>query len=77
MVIAVAVTERLGMFVALLLRMLRALPVSAVLLCAGQAFAGAQAEEKLSASVQTSMASAIADRAAPRLIGDVHETQAW
>ena len=77
MVIAVTVTERLGMFVALLLRMLRALPVSAVLLCAGQAFAGAQAEEKLSASVQTSMASAIADRAAPRLIGDVHETQAW
>ena len=73
----VAVTERLGRFVALLSQMLRALPVFAVLLCAGQAFAGAQAEEKLSASVQTSMASAIADRAAPRLIGDVHETQAW
>ena len=48
---------------------------------AGAAFervvAGAQAEEKLSASVQTSMASAIADRAAPRLIGNVNETQVW
>lgn len=41
------------------------------------AHAGAQAEEKLSASVQTSMASAIADRAAARLIGDPNEVQAW
>jgi len=58
-------------------RMLRAFVAAAALLCVGQVGAGAQAEEKLSASVQTSMASAIADRAAPRLIGDVHETQAW
>lgn len=41
------------------------------------AHAGAQAEEKLSASVQTSMASAIADRAAARLIGNPAEVQAW
>ena len=58
-------------------RMLRAFAASAALLSAGYAFAGAQAEATLSANVQTSMASAIADRAAPRLIGDVHETQAW
>jgi len=41
------------------------------------AFAGAQAEEKLSASVQTTLASAIADRSAQRLIGDPTEVQAW
>jgi soluble lytic murein transglycosylase-like protein len=41
------------------------------------AFAGAQAEEKLSASVQTTLASAIADRSAQRLIGDPKEVQAW
>ncbi len=41
------------------------------------AFAGAQAEEKLSASVQTTLASAIADRSAQRLIGDPREVQAW
>jgi soluble lytic murein transglycosylase-like protein len=40
-------------------------------------FAGAQAEEKLVPSVQNALASAIADRAAPRLIGDPRETQAW
>ncbi len=41
------------------------------------AHAGAQAEEKLSASVQTALASAIADRSAPKLIGDPREMQAW
>jgi len=41
------------------------------------AHAGAQAEEKLSASVQTALASAIADRSATRLIGDPKEVQAW
>jgi soluble lytic murein transglycosylase-like protein len=39
--------------------------------------AGSQIEEKLVASVQSTLASAIADRAAPRLIGDPRETQAW
>jgi soluble lytic murein transglycosylase-like protein len=39
--------------------------------------AGAQAEEKLVPSVQNALASAIADRSAPRLIGDPRETQAW
>ena len=41
------------------------------------AHAGAQAEEKLSASVQTALASAIADRSATRLVGDPKEVQAW
>ena len=41
------------------------------------AHAGAQAEEKLSASVQTTLASAIADRSATKLIGDPREVQAW
>jgi soluble lytic murein transglycosylase-like protein len=41
------------------------------------AHAGAQAEEKLSASVQTALASAIADRSAPKLIGDPKEVQPW
>jgi soluble lytic murein transglycosylase-like protein len=41
------------------------------------AYAGAQAEEKLSHSVQTSMASAIADRSATRLIGEPAVVQAW
>jgi soluble lytic murein transglycosylase-like protein len=41
------------------------------------AWAGAQVEEKLVPSVQSTLASAIADRAAPRLIGDPRETQAW
>ena len=41
------------------------------------AHAGAQAEEKLSASVQTALASAIADRSAPKLIGDPREMQPW
>ena len=39
--------------------------------------AGAQAEEKLTASVQTALASAIADRSAPKLIGDPREMQPW
>lgn len=39
--------------------------------------AGAQAEEKLSASVQTALASAIADRSAPKLIGDPRVMQPW
>jgi soluble lytic murein transglycosylase-like protein len=39
--------------------------------------AGAQVEEKLVPSVQSTLASAIADRGAPRLIGDPRETQAW
>ena len=43
----------------------------------GSAYAGAQAEEKLSHSVQTSMASAIADRSATRLIGEPALVQAW
>ena len=58
-------------------RLLRGFATTVALCFAGPALAGAQAEEKLSASVQTSMASAIADRAAPRLIGDVNETQLW
>lgn len=41
------------------------------------AHAGAQAEEKLSASVQTALASAIADRSALRLIGEPGQVQAW
>ena len=41
------------------------------------AHAGAQAEEKLSASVQTALASAIADRSAPKLIGDPRAMQPW
>jgi soluble lytic murein transglycosylase-like protein len=41
------------------------------------AHAGSQIEEKLVASVQSTLASAIADRAAPRLIGDSREAQAW
>lgn len=39
--------------------------------------AGPQIEEKLVASVQTALASAIADRSAPRLIGDPRVVQAW
>jgi soluble lytic murein transglycosylase-like protein len=39
--------------------------------------AGSQVEEKLVPSVQTALASAIADRSAPRLIGDPRSTQAW
>ncbi|MCS6996528.1 MAG: lytic transglycosylase domain-containing protein [Casimicrobiaceae bacterium] len=44
---------------------------------AGLALAGTQIEEKLAPSVQTALASAIADRGAPRLIGDPKVTQAW
>jgi soluble lytic murein transglycosylase-like protein len=39
--------------------------------------AGAQIEEKLVPSVQSTLATAIADRGAPRLVGDPRETQAW
>ncbi len=54
------------------------LVISAFFLVAGNiVFAGAQAEEKLTASVQTTLASAIADRSAQRLIGDPKEVQAW
>lgn len=49
----------------------------ACLLLSSLAHAGAQAEEKLSASVQTALASAIADRSAPKLIGDPREMQPW
>ena len=48
-----------------------------LLLLTFPAHAGAQAEEKLSASVQTALASAIADRSAPKLIGDPREMQPW
>jgi soluble lytic murein transglycosylase-like protein len=55
--------------------------VSTAILCAAvlprPSFAGPQIEEKLVASVQTALASAIADRSAPRLIGDPRVTQAW
>ena len=51
--------------------------VCATALGTGKAYAGAQIEEKLIPSVQTALASAIADRGAPRLIGDPHVTQAW
>ncbi len=44
---------------------------------AGRVEAGAQIEEKLAPSVQTALASAIADRGAPRLIGDPRITSAW
>lgn len=47
------------------------------LLLTSLAHAGAQAEEKLSASVRTALASAIADRSAPRLVGDPREVQPW
>lgn len=47
------------------------------LLLSSFAHAGAQAEEKLSASVQTALASAIADRSAQRLIGEPGQVQAW
>jgi soluble lytic murein transglycosylase-like protein len=48
-----------------------------IALVANDALAGAQIEEKLVPSVQSTLASAIADRGAPRLIGDPRETQAW
>lgn len=51
--------------------------VSLALLHACFVSAGAQIEEKLVASVQSTLASAIADRAAPRLIGEPRETQTW
>ncbi len=39
--------------------------------------AGSQIEEKLVPSVQSTLATAIADRGAPRLVGDSRVTQAW
>ena len=54
-----------------------ALFLASLSLLASPAQAGAQAEEKLSASVQTALASAIADRSAPKLIGDPREMQPW
>jgi soluble lytic murein transglycosylase-like protein len=53
------------------------LTVLCLMAMASPALAGAQAEEKLSASVQTALASAIADRSATRLVGDPKEVQAW
>jgi len=55
----------------------RVLALLGCLLLTSLAHAGAQAEEKLSASVQTALASAIADRSAPRLVGDPREVQPW
>ncbi len=54
-----------------------ALFLSSAALVADRVYAGAQIEEKLIPSVQTALASAIADRGAPRLIGDPRVTQAW
>lgn len=54
-----------------------ALLVLSLTFFASQVHAGAQAEEKLSASVQTALASAIADRSALRLIGEPAQVQAW
>lgn len=65
---------------AVLLQRQRALITAAAfaaVVASGWSHAGAQAEEKLSASVQTALASAIADRSATRLIGDPKEVQAW
>ena len=53
------------------------LAVALLALLNSPAQAGAQAEEKLSASVQTALASAIADRSATKLVGDPQEVQAW
>lgn len=55
----------------------RILALLSFALLASTAHAGAQAEEKLSVSVQTTLASAIADRSATKLIGDPREVQAW
>lgn len=68
-----------SMFIRTLLnaRTIAALCAMHVLVMSNGAFAGAQAEEKLSASVQTTLASAIADRSAQRLIGVPKEVQAW
>lgn len=54
-----------------------ALVTACLLLVSRPVQAGAQAEEKLSASVQTALASAIADRSALRLVGEPAEVQAW
>ena len=56
---------------------LRTVIASLLLFASGALHAGAQAEEKLSLSVQTTLASAIADRSALRLVGDPKEVQAW
>jgi soluble lytic murein transglycosylase-like protein len=54
-----------------------ALFLASLALLNSPAHAGAQAEEKLSASVQTALASAIADRSAAKLVGDPKEVQPW
>ena len=59
------------------IRVIPALCAALMLVLSGRTYAGAQAEEKLSASVQTTLASAIADRSAHRLIGEAKEVQAW
>ncbi len=53
------------------------LALTACLAISSLACAGSQVEEKLVPSVQSTLASAIADRAAPRLIGDTRETTPW
>jgi soluble lytic murein transglycosylase-like protein len=59
------------------LTLLSLFAATSTLLLSRTAHAGAQVEEKLVPSVQSTLASAIADRAAPRLIGDPRETTAW
>jgi soluble lytic murein transglycosylase-like protein len=51
--------------------------VTLAALTATTALAGPQIEERLVPSVQNALASAIADRSAPRLIGDSRVTQPW
>lgn len=58
-------------------RVVRCVLGALCLLLSSLAYAGAQAEEKLSVSVQTALASAIADRSALRLIGEPAQVQAW
>lgn len=58
-------------------RVVRCMLGALCLLLSSLAYAGAQAEEKLSVSVQTALASAIADRSALRLIGEPAQVQAW
>jgi len=59
------------------LHLCRVLGAVITLLFSSLAHAGAQAEEKLAASVQNALASAIADRSAQRLIGEPAAVQAW
>jgi soluble lytic murein transglycosylase-like protein len=57
--------------------LIRSLSLVLAALALASANAGTQIEEKLVPSVQSTLASAIADRAAPRLIGDPRVAQAW